>query len=41
VYDDSAGEGMCAYVIDTGICTVHPVSVPPPMFSASPEEIQG
>jgi len=28
VYDDSAGEGTCAYVIDTGIYTAHPVSAP-------------
>lgn len=26
VYDDSAGAGVCAYVIDTGIYTEHPVS---------------
>lgn len=24
-YDDSAGEGVCAYVIDTGIYTSHSV----------------
>jgi subtilisin family serine protease len=24
VYDDSAGSGTCAYVIDTGIYTAHP-----------------
>jgi subtilisin family serine protease len=23
-YDDSAGEGTCAYIIDTGIDTTHP-----------------
>ena len=26
-YDESAGEGSCAYVIDTGIETTHPVSI--------------
>ncbi len=26
-YDDSAGAGTCAYVIDTGIYTAHPVSL--------------
>jgi hypothetical protein len=26
VYDDSAGEGTCSYVIDTGIYTNHSVS---------------
>jgi membrane-bound inhibitor of C-type lysozyme len=28
VYDDSAGEGTCAYVIDTGIYTGHSVCFP-------------
>jgi len=28
VYDESAGEGTCAYVIDTGIYTAHPVRLP-------------
>lgn len=28
VYDDSAGEGTCVYVVDTGIDTDHPVSKP-------------
>ena len=27
-YPDSAGEGVCAYVLDTGIDTEHPVSLP-------------
>lgn len=27
-YDESAGEGTCAYVIDTGIDVEHPVSLP-------------
>lgn len=27
VYDDSAGRGVCAYVIDSGIDDSHPVSV--------------
>lgn len=26
VYDDSAGAGTCAYIIDTGIYTAHSVS---------------
>lgn len=26
-YDESAGEGTCSYVIDTGIYTAHAVSV--------------
>ena len=26
-YDDTAGEGSCAYVIDTGIEATHPVSI--------------
>lgn len=26
VYDDSAGEGVCAYIIDSGIDASHPVS---------------
>lgn len=26
-YDDSAGQGTCAYVIDTGIDDSHPVSL--------------
>lgn len=25
VYDESAGSGTCAYVVDTGIYTAHPV----------------
>lgn len=25
VYDDSAGEGTCAYIIDTGVDATHPV----------------
>jgi subtilisin family serine protease len=29
VYDDSAGAGVCAYVIDTGIYTAHSVSCIP------------
>lgn len=24
IFDDSAGEGTCAYVIDTGIFVAHP-----------------
>lgn len=28
-YDESAGEGTCAFVIDTGIDTTHPVSLSP------------
>jgi hypothetical protein len=27
VYDDSAGEGVCAYIIDTGILTTHSVGL--------------
>lgn len=27
IYDDSAGEGTCAYVLDTGIYTDHDVGV--------------
>lgn len=30
VYDDSAGEGTCVYVIDTGIYTAHSVRPAPP-----------
>lgn len=26
-YDDSAGEGVCAYILDTGVYTEHAVSV--------------
>lgn len=26
-YDDSAGDGTCAYIIDTGIDTTHPASI--------------
>ena len=35
VYDDSAGAGVCAYVIDTGIYVDHSVSqvVPFPVMS--------
>ncbi|PHH90133.1 hypothetical protein CDD83_4415 [Cordyceps sp. RAO-2017] len=29
VYDDSAGSGTCAYIIDTGIEADHPVRQPP------------
>lgn len=28
VYDDSAGEGTCSYILDTGIYVAHPVSGP-------------
>lgn len=28
VYDSSAGRGVCAYVIDTGVDDRHPVSSP-------------
>lgn len=33
VYDDSAGVGTCAYVIDTGIYTAHSVSCLSPNFT--------
>lgn len=29
VYDDSAGEGTCVYVIDSGLEATHPVCAPP------------
>ena len=29
-YDESAGEGTCSYIIDTGIDDDHPVSCPLP-----------
>lgn len=32
VYDDSAGEGVCAYVIDTGIRVDHEVSAGCPLW---------
>lgn len=31
VYDDSAGAGTCAYVLDTGVEIGHPVRDPPPL----------
>jgi hypothetical protein len=27
VYDNSAGSGTCAYIVDTGIYTAHPVRI--------------
>lgn len=36
VYDESAGEGTCTYIIDTGLDTRHPVSLP--FLSAHTEE---
>lgn len=32
LYDASAGQGTCAYILDTGIYVEHDVSLPPPPF---------
>lgn len=33
VYDSSAGDGTCSYIIDTGLDTTHEVSASPKSFT--------